>query len=341
MSRQPRAPTPTWLRWQAAAFGALALACVHTTTGCTSLSPEALEPTDQPVTAVAFENARGEVSAGKSAAIVQSLERSAGDSDILDKHLAVEQSINADSPLVLGNQLTLLQDGPATYAAMFAVMREARDHIHLETYIIADDEVGQQFADLLLAKQAAGVPVRLIYDSVGSLNTPRAFFDRLRTGGIQVLEFNPVNPLTSHQKAWRLNNRDHRKLLIVDGRTAFLGGINISSTYANSSFFRSRQSPRTTDAQDVGWRDTHIKIEGPAVAQLQWTFINAWVQQEAGELPQREYFPKLAPAGDKIVRVLATEPGRDSEIYKSFIVAIQESTSRRPTLCLTLRSCTN
>jgi cardiolipin synthase len=77
--------------------------------------------------------------------------------------------------------------------------------------------------------------------------------------------------------------------------------------------------------KDVGWRDTHIKIEGPAVAALQWTFINAWVQQEAGELPQREYFPKLAPAGDKVVRILATEPGRDSEIYKSFVVAIREA----------------
>ena len=113
MSRLPRAPTPTWLRWQAAALGALAVACVLTTTGCTSLSPEALEPIDQPVTAVAFENARGEVSAGKSAAIVQSLERSAGDSDILDKHLAVEQAINADSPLVLGNKLTLPGGGQA------------------------------------------------------------------------------------------------------------------------------------------------------------------------------------------------------------------------------------
>ncbi|MBU4518475.1 MAG: cardiolipin synthase [Gammaproteobacteria bacterium] len=326
MSRLPRAPTPTWLRWQAAALGALTVACVLTTTGCTSLSPEALEPIDQPVTAVAFENARGEVSAGKSAAIVQSLERSAGDSDILDKHLAVEQAINADSPLVLGNKLTLLQDGPATYAAMFAVMREARDHIHLETYIIADDEVGQQFAELLLAKQAAGVPVRLIYDSVGCLNTPRAFFDRLRAGGIQVLEFNPVNPLASNQKAWRLNNRDHRKLLVVDGRIAFIGGINISEAYSSGSSIHLTRPKATGDA---GWRDTHLQIEGPVVAEFQKLFLDTWHKQKGPALATGQPFPRLEPQGINIVRAIGSAAGDPrSLIYLTLLSAIEHAEQR-------------
>src|SRR6185295_7988223 len=116
--------------------------------------------------------------------------------------------------LVVGNKVTLLQDGPATYRAMFAALRAAKDHINIESYIIEDGEVGQQFADLLIDRQAAGVQVSLIYDSVGAFGTGKAFFDRLTQAGVEVLEFNPVNPLHP-RKAWTPNHRDHRKLLVV------------------------------------------------------------------------------------------------------------------------------
>ena len=119
------------------------------------------------------------------------LKRQAGDLDILDRQIALEQEI-VGSPLVVGNKVTLLQDGPATYQAMFAAIRKAKDHINVESYIIDDDEVGQQFADLLLERQAQGVQVNLIYDSLGAFGTPKAFFDRLRQAGVQVLEFNPA-----------------------------------------------------------------------------------------------------------------------------------------------------
>ena len=163
--------------------------------GCSTL-PEADEVAaiTQPV-AVEFETARGPVSTGKKSAILQALKNESGNIDILQKHLAVEQAINPDNPLVLGNKLNLLQDGPATYKAMFAAIRAAQDHINLETYIFEDGEIGNKFANLLLEKQAAGVQVNLIYDSVGSLPTPKAFFERLSQAGILVLEFNPVNPL--------------------------------------------------------------------------------------------------------------------------------------------------
>ena len=108
----------------------------------------------------------------------------------------------------------------------------AQDHINLESYIIEDDEIGRQFADLLLEQQGRGVQVNLIYDSFGGFNTPKAFFDRLSQGGIEVLEFNPVNPLAA-KKPWLINNRDHRKLLVVDGRTAIIGGINIQAAGAS------------------------------------------------------------------------------------------------------------
>ena len=129
----------------------------------------------------------------------------------------------------------------ATYQAMFKAIAAARDHINLETYILDDDEVGQRFAQALIDKQQQGVQVNLIRDSVGTIGTPPAFFQRLKDNGIKVLEFNPINPLVS-RKEWELNQRDHRKLLIVDGRTAFLGGINISSVYSGGSFSRASRA---------------------------------------------------------------------------------------------------
>lgn len=241
------------------------------------------------------------------------------------KALAALEEAATGVPLIAGNKVTLLFDGPATMKEMMAAAAAAKNSINLETYIFDQDEIGLQFADLLIEKQQQGVTVNLLYDSVGALGTPPEFFERMKQAGIHVLAFNPVNPAKRIGK-WELNNRDHRKLMVVDGVVAFTGGINISSTYANSSLFRSKR-PANIDSKKVGWRDTHIKIEGPAVASLQFHFIDAWVGQDAGDLAEANYFPPLQPVGDKIVRVLATDPDRDSEIYKSFILAIQEAKS--------------
>src|SRR4029077_16901204 len=118
-----------------------------------------------------FENARGPLSERQNAAVLASLKGKSGDIHILKKQLVLEQAVN-DSPLVLGNKVTLLKDGAATYPAMFAAIRNAKDHVNLESYIIEDDEVGQKFANLLLEKQGAGVQVNMIYDSVGAMSTP-------------------------------------------------------------------------------------------------------------------------------------------------------------------------
>ena len=245
----------------------LALAGGWILTGCASL-PDNEHPMEMPYRqTVEFENARGPVSARTGDAIITALKNKAGDNDILQKHLTLEQAINDDSPLVLDNKLVLLQDGPATYKAMFSAMRAARDHINLETYIFEDDEIGRQFAQLLLERQASGIQVNLIYDSVGCLSTPKEFFKRLSDGGIRVVEFNPINPFANNKKKWLINNRDHRKLLIVDGRVAFLGGINISESYSSSPFSRAKR--KRNGKPTTGWRDTHLQIEGPAVAKFQ------------------------------------------------------------------------
>jgi cardiolipin synthase len=284
--------------------------------------------------AARFESASGPLSAQKSAAILAGLKRNAGDIDILEKQIALEQSI-VGSPLFVGNKVVLLQDGAATYAAMFAAIRGARDHINLESYIIDDDEVGQQFADLLLVQQSRGIQVNIIYDSVGGFNTPKAFFERLIEGGIAVLEFNPLNPLAT-KKEWLINNRDHRKLLVVDGRMAFIGGINISSVYSSGSGARRRPKVAETVAGNTaenaaenaaknaaGWRDTHLQIEGPVVAELQKLFIGTWEKQRGKPLAAKDYFPALKAQGKDIVRTIGSTPDDPySLIYLTLISAI-------------------
>jgi cardiolipin synthase A/B len=305
---------------------AVAAGCLLALAGCASL-PDVGRPQEMPrAQAVEFENARGPVSASQGAAILEELKRQSGDIDILQKHLALEQAINADSPLVLGNKLVLLQDGPATYKAMFAAIRKAKDHINLETYIFEDDDVGKQFADLLLESQAAGVQVNLIYDSVGCLNTPKEFFERLAAAGIQVLEFNPVNPLAGNKKEWLLNNRDHRKLLVVDGRSAFLGGINISESYSSSPYSR---SARRKTAKPAGWRDTHLQVEGPVVAEFQRLFMDTWTKQRGKPLSAKKYFPKLDKQGDEIVRAIGSASADPhSLIYLTLLSVITHAEQR-------------
>jgi cardiolipin synthase len=295
--------------------------------GCATLPDTKSEMAVPHAQQVEFEGAQGPVSVARSDAILQRLEGNEGASDVLEKHLAYEQAVNADSPLVLGNKLTLLQNGPETYRAMFAAIRAARDHINLETYIFEDDEIGGQFADLLLERQAAGVQVNLIYDSVGGLLTPAAFFDRLRDGGIRVHEFNPVNPLAGKKKEWLLNNRDHRKLLVIDGRIAFTGGINISDTYSSApSGGHARKKPGKAPDAASGWRDTHIQIEGPVVSEFQKLFLDTWEKQKGEPLGEKRFLPELKPQGDEIVRAIGSTPDdTDSLIYLTLMSAISHA----------------
>jgi cardiolipin synthase len=301
---------PPWL-------AALALLCVLAS--CKSL-PEVEAPVPVKATPT-IETVRGALPL-KQASLLTSKRWASASTDL--KALAAAEEQATGVPLIAGNRVSLLFDGPATMREMMAAARAATSSINLESYIFDQDEIGTQFADLLIQKQHDGVQVNVMVDAVGVLAVPPAFFERMRAAGIRVVIFNPVNPAKAKGK-WEVNNRDHRKLMIVDGRIAFTGGINISSTYANSSLFRSKYKKAKVDGDKVGWRDTHIKIEGPAVAALQYSFVNLWIDQSGSELTQADYFPALAPVGDKILRVLATNPDGDFEIYKSLLVAIGES----------------
>ena len=299
-----------------AALGAVLLG------GCATLPEVSRGPRNSQ--AVRFEDGKSPLTGAQSAAIIARLKTRSGETSILDRHVALEQSF-VDSPLVIGNHVTLIKDGPATYRAMFAAIRNAKDHINLETYIIEDDEIGRKFSDLLIEKQGQGVQVSVLYDSAGSINTPRAFFERLEASGMRTLEFNPINPLVGKNKSW-LDHRDHRKLLIVDGRMAFLGGINISSVYSGGSSPSARPAISADGKKKVPWRDTHVQIEGPVVAEYQKLFLDTWEKQKGEPLGGGNYFPQIEHAGKDIVRAIgsaADEPY--SRIYVTLVSAINSA----------------
>ena len=253
-------------------------------------------------------SAQGPLSSRESGALMDRLQRSGEPTDLLGRHIAVLESVS-ETPLTKGNKVTLLSDGPAAYAAMFQAIENARDHVNMESFAVEDveDETGRRFADLLVQKQAQGVQVNLLYDSFGSLHTPAAFFERLRRAGIHVIESNPLNPLKARGK-WRLLHRDHRKLLVVDGRIAITGGINLLRVYSNAP------SPRKTKRPAPPWRDTDVQIEGPAVAELQKLFLDAWQEQKGPDLSARNYFPALKEEGHALLHVVDSTPGQSHRI---------------------------
>lgn len=252
-------------------------------------------------------SSKGVLSAEKSKVIMERLKRSVDPTDVLERLSVVVESVT-DSPLTKGNKVTLLSDGPAAYAAMFRVIRHAKNHIHLESFIIEGDKTGTEFADLLLMKRREGVQVQLMYDSVGSINTPGAFFQRLKSGGIEVVAFNPINPLA--RNGWGLTHRDHRKILIVDGKVAIIGGINISKVYSSVPLKKLRHLEKGA----IHWRDTDIQIEGPAVAELQKLFLDTWFKQTKAKPSGGEYFPQLKEEGRALVRVVGSIPGETNRI---------------------------
>lgn len=282
--------------------------------GCASLPKVSRIMDDAPAPqSPRIESSHGPVPTRERKAILERLKRSAPRTDLVERFSAVVESVS-NSPMTKGNKVTLLADGQATYAAMFKAIAGAKDHINLESFTIEDDEMGRKFAALLLQKQAEGVAVRLVYDSVGSLRTPAAFFKRLRDAGVQVVGFNPIIPDTDRD-IWSLTHRDHRKVLIVDGRLAIIGGVNISKVY--SSGHSRRQENRK---KPIYWRDTDIQIEGSAVAELQRLFLDTWLRQKGPPAVTGNFFPKLKEQGSALVRVVGSTPGESNRI--PFIVYV-------------------
>jgi cardiolipin synthase len=235
----------------------------------------------------------------------------------------------APSRVFAGNEAQILVDGPRTYRAMFAAMDAARDHINLETYILEGDEVGERLAAMVARKVKQGVKVNIMYDSVGSIGTPKEYFEQLRKLGARLCEFNPVNPAKAAGD-WDINNRNHRKILVVDGRVAFTGGINISSVYSAGSR-RSRQASqlKPQDRSAHGWRDTQVQAEGPVVARFQRVFLDAWAEEDCGPAQEARYYPALKRRGDIEMQVMTAKPGNGgSEMYGALLDAIDRSRQR-------------
>jgi len=234
-------------------------------------------------------------------------------------------------PLVTGNRVDLLQDGPGTYAAMFEAIDGARDHVNLESYILEAEGPGEEFARRLIAKAKSGVRVNVLYDSFGSLGTPASYFEHLQANGVNVCEYNPLRRL-GNLLSRALHLRDHRKLMVVDGRVGFIGGVNISSVYsAGSSPLAAMSGSGAGDgeAPKPGWRDTHLRVEGPIVAQLQRLFMRHWSRHSSIALRGTHYFPPLAPAGSQRVALAACDAGRRrNPFYRALLSALDASQQR-------------
>ncbi|HLL18381.1 MAG TPA: cardiolipin synthase, partial [Rubrivivax sp.] len=250
----------------------------------------------------------------------QALQRIAaqGKPTLVQHHLAV-MAAAGDVDLYAGNDVKLLVDGPAAFTAMFAAAEAARDYILLESYIIEESSVAERLAEVLLRKRAQGVQVHVIYDSVGSFGTSQQYFNRLTQAGVGVCAFNPINPLR-RPGYWNINHRDHRKVLVVDGLQAFMGGINVSEVYSSGSFSGRRGS---RDRTKEGWRDTQIGLRGPAVAPLEKLFRQTWASQGCTPQLQQGVQRQSPSAGDKVVRVIPSGPDEpESQIYSTLLSAI-------------------
>jgi cardiolipin synthase len=229
-----------------------------------------------------------------------------GDGTAPPGDLQVQQEIQRAidrTPPVTGSRVDILRDGAQAFPAMFAAMRHAKDSINLEFYTFDDVRSGgETLGDLLVNRLQHGVAVSVIYDGFGSHATPAAFIDRLARAGAVMIVFNPI-PLA--------NDRDHRKLLVVDGRIGFMGGINFDHVYENSPL----SGAASGDSDRAYWRDTSVRLTGPVVADLQHVFFATWTLQKGPALQPRDWFPKLVPTDDETVRVLASEPGDDHPLY--------------------------
>lgn len=275
-----------------------------------------------------IQGSRGPLSRRRTAEILEKLIAQAPNADALAKHLAIEQAV-AGGALYAGNKAQVLRDGADTFPAMFAAMHAARHSLFLEYYIFEDIEYGgDHLTDVLLERQAAGVKVAVLYDSIGSSGTPSSVFDRLRAGGVSVLAFNPVNPLNARGH-WSLNDRDHRKLLVADHALAIIGGINMSASYESSSTSGSGGSRTPEGVQKPYWRDTDLSISGPAVNRFVQLFVEHWRDQGGHDLGDVGGSDSASREGEDVIRVLGSEPGKLAHrYYATLLSAIRASEQR-------------
>jgi cardiolipin synthase len=220
----------------------------------------------------------------------------------------------AGTPASTGNATSALIDAAATYREITETIQQARHHIHVEFYIIQPDAIGSGLRDLLTERAAAGIEVRVLCDGIGSMSLPSDFWAPLLAAGGRAASFAPLSKLLPHwRRRDRVDFRNHRKIVVVDGRVGFTGGINVGKEYLG------------LDPAIGKWRDTHIRIEGPAVLSLQQTFLQDWLATTGEMLDDERYFPASPPAGECLVQVIDSGPDQawaSVELYYAQAIAL-------------------
>lgn len=209
-----------------------------------------------------------------------------------------------------GNTADIFTDGYSMLQSLMHDISQARHHIHLEFYIFDDDAVGRLLRDLLIDKVKEGVEVRLLYDDVGCWDVPNRFYDRMRSGGIEVRGFLKVRfPLFTS----KVNYRNHRKIAVIDGRIGYIGGMNIATRYLKGGSYGV-------------WRDTHLRIAGTAVYGLQSNFLMDWFFVESSLLTASRYYPPIQGEGDILMQTVSSEPiGEWRDIMQGLMLALNSA----------------
>ena len=215
--------------------------------------------------------------------------------------------------IVDGNRLVTLLNGDRIFPAMLEAIRGATRTITFETYIYWSGKVGDEFADALSERARAGVKVHVLLDWVGSGKAKQEYLDEMKAAGVEVEKYHPLH----WYNLARINNRTHRKILVVDGRIGFTGGVGIADKWAGNA-----QDPEH-------WRDSHFRLEGPAVAQMQAAFMDNWMKTQSEVLHGEEYFPALAPVGTALAQVFKSSPREGSESVRlMYLLSIASARKR-------------
>jgi cardiolipin synthase len=218
-----------------------------------------------------------------------------------------EMSVLLGPAVVGGNRVTALQNGAEIFPAMLEAIHGARVSVTFETYIYWSGEIGAKFAEALSERARAGIPVDVTIDWVGSIKMEQELLDRMEEAGVRVQRYRPLH----WYNISRMNNRTHRKLLVVDGRIGFTGGVGIADQWQGNA----------EDAEH--WRETHFRIEGPVVAQLQAAFNDNWIKTTGEVLNGEAYFPPLQEEGGMLAHLFVASPAGGSEsMHLMYLMAI-------------------
>jgi cardiolipin synthase len=223
-----------------------------------------------------------------------------GEPEVKSHKKLARMLLNDNSPLTGNNEVKLLLNGENKFPEVIQALKNAKHHIHMEYYIFEDDNIGNQIKEILIQKVAEGVKVRFIYDDFGSRSIRKTLVPLLNEEGVEAYPFYKIFFIALSN---RTNYRDHRKIIVIDGCTGFVGGINVSDRYING-----------TDKKQLFWRDTHVMINGPGVYYLQYLFICDWNFCAGKKLPiENEFFcSDKSKHGKAIVQIAASGPDSDT-----------------------------